>query len=86
MTADLRDRCHQTDLLVAECAHCRLAPAPTPALDMEGMEDLDLGDAADVGPVFTASYYSTCPECQNRVEPGDQARMVDGEATHEECT
>lgn len=81
----LRERCDRTDLLVSDCDHCRRPKSP-PAPVTPGLEELDFGDQGDVGPVFTARYYSDCPECGNKVEPGDQARMVDGEATHEECT
>lgn len=37
------------------------------------------------GPVFTAGYTSECPGCCGDVEPGSDARMLDGDAWHEEC-
>ena len=37
------------------------------------------------GPVFTAAYTSECPGCCGDVEPGSDARMLDGDAWHEEC-
>lgn len=40
---------------------------------------------SDVGPVFTARYDSECGSCGNDLEAGERARMVDGEAVHEEC-
>lgn len=42
---------------------------------------------ADVGPVFVASFTSECAVCDGAIFEGDEARMVDGEACHneEEC-
>jgi len=37
------------------------------------------------GPVFTAGYVSECPGCCADVEPGQPARMFDGNAWHEDC-
>lgn len=85
MSAALRERCHLTDLLVAECAHCRPAPPRPPALPAE-LAGLDFGDEpAGAGPVFTAAYYSTCGGCGSGIQPGDEVRMLDGEAVHEGC-
>lgn len=39
-----------------------------------------------MGPVFTAEYSSACQNCDERIEAGDDARMVDvGEAVHATC-
>jgi uncharacterized Zn-binding protein involved in type VI secretion len=37
------------------------------------------------GPTFAARYTTKCPECMERIEEGDEARMVDGVAVHNEC-
>lgn len=41
--------------------------------------------ALDIGPLFTAAYSSTCGECGDEIEEGEPARMVDGEAEHDQC-
>lgn len=41
-------------------------------------------DLDDVGPVFIASFTTECPGCGGDVEPGDEARMVDGQAHHDD--
>lgn len=41
----------------------------------------------DFGPVFIASFTSECAACDGAIFEGDEARMRDGEAYHneEEC-
>lgn len=42
-------------------------------------------DLPRIGPVFTCSYDSECGRRGDDLVEGSRARMVDGEATHEEC-
>lgn len=48
-------------------------------------------DALDgPGPVFFAEFHSECAAvgvvaCPGAIDPGDRARMVDGEAVHADC-
>lgn len=36
------------------------------------------------GPRFTAQFTTTCPGCGSEIEPGDDARMFEGQAHHDE--
>jgi hypothetical protein len=38
----------------------------------------------DRGPVFIASFTSECAGCDGAIFEGDEARMIDGEAYHED--
>jgi hypothetical protein len=64
------DRCEKTELLVAECAHCRPQPEPEPH---------------DIGPVFDGVYRGECYGCDTHIDPGDKIRAVDGWYVHEGC-
>lgn len=55
-------RCDITDLLVAECAHCRRLP------------DLEAEAPRELGPIFTSNYDGTCTGCKERTYAGDQIR------------
>ena len=66
------------ELPIGQCAWC--TPKIPPATD-NLFTDPDDG----VGPVFVAGFESRCPGCAGMIEPGDDARMIDGEAWHEEC-
>jgi hypothetical protein len=72
------------------CEHCRPAPALDPprrsAPDLGDLDFSGTGGPDDIGPVFTATYWSDCGgDCGEKVRPGDEARMVEGEAVHADC-
>lgn len=55
------DRCPVTELLRAQCAHCRL---------------LDLPPAHRIGSGFAAAYPGQCWVCEVPYLPGDRIRSV----------
>lgn len=63
----MAERCTLTELLVADCAHCRGHQAPSREPSSAGL-----------GPWFTASYYSHCSMCDSATYEGDQIR-ADGQ-------
>jgi hypothetical protein len=65
------------ELPIDQCDWCK----PKPPTVSSPFTDPDDG----VGPVFVAAFETRCPGCGTNVEPGDDARMIDGEAWHEEC-
>lgn len=37
------------------------------------------------GPVFSARFPGRCGECGEQIEEGDDIRMIDGDAIHDDC-
>ena len=59
------ERCELTDLLVAECSHCR-------GLDKsfdESLQVVHTDPDRDIG--FPAMYKSVCDLCEKPIKPGD---------------
>lgn len=72
------DRCPKTDMLKAQCGDscCR----PQTVRTMARVTRLP-----SKSKTFTALYWSTCPECGEKVEPGDVALYQDDDVVHEDC-
>ena len=72
----------------AQCAHCRGIPEPTAYSERPERDT----STASVGPRFrtgtakVAEYYTSCPGCGDRIEPGDPIKKDSSETwVHEEC-
>jgi hypothetical protein len=76
------ERCERTYLFKSDCAHCR------PASNIDPMRST-AGRKVQVGDVFSANYFSRCPECGERITPGDSIVGVteddDTRYVHEGC-
>jgi hypothetical protein len=69
MATDTAARCDITELLLAECSHCRgldKQPAPTWRRD------------AGPGPWFPAAYPGRCTQCATTFDPGERIRAAGG--------
>lgn len=66
-------RCEWSDLLSAECAHCRKL-------------DLDTGSGTDVSHRFEAAFAGSCAHCGRHFAVGDRiGRTRDGQYVCSRC-
>lgn len=74
------ERCRH-ELLIRDCAWC--SPVSTAfAPRFHAPADVQR-DAA--GPVVAARFEGHCPVCHDRIDEGDEIRMLDGRAVHDGC-
>lgn len=74
--------CEVMEMTRSSCAHCRGIPDLPPSDEPRDPP----GNAPAISYPFTVRYPGRCRECGGSVQPGDEARMVEGFLVCEECT
>jgi hypothetical protein len=88
---DQDDICEFSDLLKVTCAHCIEREVRTRPSAVSG---ITRGPAREsvfrtAGQAFAkvAEFYTSCPGCDESIEPGDRIKQdADGSWNHEDCT
>lgn len=77
------ERCELTDLITAQCAHCR---TPSKPVFTEALFTVPKDDGNEPVATFPARYAGRCADCDGFFEAGDWiSRTGQGEYICDEC-